>query len=363
MRFKSVEIAWRTAWMRAIAATLPGPCAAAAPEWGSRPFRVLYVRYEAIGDLIMATGVIRAIVRSHPTITLDVLASRRNHEALAQNPHVGRVLHFDVRAKGGYPAVIRELAAARYDVIVDGRVDHARVFTTTPLLMRAAGAPLRVGAAGEYGRLVYNLPVPLLPRTVHYVERTAYLAEPFGVDRAATSWAPELFLSAAERGAAEARWGARGDAARAPRVLVNLSASSAARRWPDDRFVALLRHVRGRLAGARVLVLSVPEELEAARAVAAAGGGEAAHTPSVRSALALTGTADFVITPDTSISHAAAAFDVPATVLISSARTYHAPYYARAELALYDGDDITALAVAGAAAAVDAMLAAPRRHC
>ena len=45
--------------MRAIAAALPRPCAAA-PEWRSWRFRVLYVRHEAIGDLTMATGVIRA---------------------------------------------------------------------------------------------------------------------------------------------------------------------------------------------------------------------------------------------------------------------------------------------------------------
>lgn len=355
MRLKSIEIAWRTLWMRAIAASLPGPRVAVLPDWGARPFRVLYVRYDAIGDLIMATGVIRAIARAHPTISLDVLASTRNHEALDHNPHVGRVLRFDARDRRRYPAVLRELREAAYDVIVDGRVDHPPAFTTTPLLMRAAGARLRVGAASASGRLVYNVRVPFLPKLVHYVERTAHLAEPFGVDRGATSWRPELFLSDAERSAAEARWGPRAGGG-APRVLVNLSASSPRRRWPDERFAEVARHVRRRSPGARVLVVAMPNEAAAARAVAAAAGGEAAETPGVRAALALVGTADAVVTPDTSLSHAAAAFDVPAAVLISAERTYHAPYYGRGHLALYDGDEVRALPVERVVAAVDRMI-------
>ena len=63
MNLTSFEFAWRTAWMRAIAASLPGPRLAAPPDWDARPHRVLYVRYDAVGDMIIATGVIRVIAR------------------------------------------------------------------------------------------------------------------------------------------------------------------------------------------------------------------------------------------------------------------------------------------------------------
>ena len=362
MNLKRVELAWRSASMRAIGAALPGPRAAVPPDWGARPYRVLYLRYEAIGDMIMATGVIRAIARSHPTITVDVLASERNHEALHGNPHVGRVLRFAPKRRRGYPALMRALRAGDYDVVVDGRVSHGVAFTTTPLLMAATRAPLRVGAARTLPSQVYNVPVPFLPRSIPYVERTAYLAEPFGVDRATTDFRPELFLAAEERAGAERVWAERawpsGGSAGGRRLLVNLSASDPLRRrWPDERFVAAVRHARTRLPGLGVLVIAVPTERAQARAVAEAVGGAAVETPHVRAAFALVGTADFVLTPDTSIAHAAAAFDRPAVVLIARPGLDFAPHYDRAHLAVFDSWQMRDLPVPAVTAQLDAMLA------
>ena len=92
---KQLERAWKRVVFRALGALLPGQRTAAAPAWGARPHRVLYLRYDRIGDMIMATPLIRAIARSHPTIELDVLASPTNGVVLAGNPHVRRVLTFD----------------------------------------------------------------------------------------------------------------------------------------------------------------------------------------------------------------------------------------------------------------------------
>jgi ADP-heptose:LPS heptosyltransferase len=353
MNLKSFEFAWRTAWMRVIAASMPGPRRAVPPDWRARPYRVLYVRYDAVGDLIIATGVIRAIAQSHPTLTVDVLASDRNHEVLHGNPHVRRVLRIarggrrDVGERRQMLAVLRELRAAAYDVVVDGRIDQPRAFTTTPLLIAGTRAPYRVGAAAAHGRLVYNLPVPSLPKTVSYTERASFLAEPFGVERAATSFRPELFLSAAERGRAEAHWHepSEGGAPRAARLLVNLSTSSSQRRWPDDRFVAVLRRARELRPDLRLRVIALPNEWESARAVAAAVGGAAAATDGVRAALAMVGTADLVFTPDTAISHAAAAFDRPAVVMIPGAGIGYAPYTDRARLVVAEGKELRALEV------------------
>jgi ADP-heptose:LPS heptosyltransferase len=342
MRLRAVEVAWRTAWMRAIARALPGPREATPPDWSARPFRVVYLRDDGVGDLIIATGAIRAIARSHPTITVDVLASDRNHHVLAGNPHVRRVVHLGGTGRRGasdmgrLPLVMRALRAGRYDVVVDGRIDHPPVFTSAPLKMLAAAAPYRVGAARGTGPRVYNLPVPYLPKTVSYTERVSYLAGPFGVDRAATSFHPELFVAPDERAGGEARWRSA-DAPGGTRLLVNLSAAHPSRRWPDDRFVEALRHVLARRPGLRVLVVGAPDEWASVGAVAGAVGVEAVRTATVREAFALVCTADLVLTPDTGISHAAAALNVPAVVLIAESGLHYAPCSARARLVVSPG--------------------------
>lgn len=363
MNIKSVEIAWRTAWMRTLAASLPCPEPTAPPDWEARPYRVVYLRDDAIGDLIIATGTIRAIAESHPTITVDVLASHRNYHVLDGNPHVRRVLRVDpsgrrdLASKVRTPLAMRALRAGRYDVVVDGRIDNPPVFTTSLLKMLGSRAPYRVGAARGTGPAVYNLPVPFLPKTVNYAERVSYLAEPFGVDRATTSFRPELFLTDAERARAEAQWRAAGDPG-AGRLLVNVSATQQIRRWPDERFVESVRHAQRRRPGLRVLVIGLPDEWESVRAVAAATGAEPVATTGVRAAFALVGTSGFVLTPDTGISHAAAAFDVPAVVMIAETSLHYAPYYDRAQLVVSPtGTNVRDTPVARVVDALDALLA------
>ena len=59
--------------------------------------RVLFLRHDRAGDMILSTGVMRAIARSHPTITLDVLASPANAALLDGADYVGDVIVFDKR--------------------------------------------------------------------------------------------------------------------------------------------------------------------------------------------------------------------------------------------------------------------------
>src|SRR4030081_2062524 len=65
------------------------------PDWSAGPHRVLYLRYDRIGDMVLATGIIKAIVSAQPTVTVDVLASVVNAAVLRGNPHVKSVFTID----------------------------------------------------------------------------------------------------------------------------------------------------------------------------------------------------------------------------------------------------------------------------
>lgn len=321
------------------------------PDWDARPHRVLYLRYDRIGDMILATGLIRAIARSHAGIELDVLASPANAPVLEGNPHVRSVLRFDRRRSSRLPGVLRTLRERPYDAVIDGMVMSPSV--TMMLLMIATGAPHRIGIGGRRNDFVYTLPVPAAPADAHVIHQAAQTALPFGVDPARTDWKPELFLRPAEIYAAETVWGTASGGAR---LLVNVSAVTDDRQWPSERYIAVIREARRLDPGIRILVLSAPQDRTAAERIADAAGAEVARTTSVREAFALVATATAVFTPDTSISHAAAALDIPVAVMMLPTRPQYGPYEARHIRLDSHGPTLLDLSVARAVEAVGELL-------
>jgi ADP-heptose:LPS heptosyltransferase len=318
---KQLERAWKRVVFRALGVMLPGRRAPHPPRWDDRPHRVLYLRYDRIGDMIMATPLIRAIARAHPTIQLDVLASRSNAVVLSGNPHVRRVLTFDRKRLASFVGTARALRRERYDAVIDGMVLQPSV--TMLMLMLATGARYRIGIGGRANDFIYTIPVRAAPPDAHQILQSAATATPFGVDVERTDWRPELFIAVDERVRAEQVWRTNTDGGL--RILVNIAAGEVRRRWPSDRVVAAIRAARDVAPRSVVLVMAPPAELDEVERIARDGDARAV-VPGLRDALALVATADVVITPDTSIAHAASAFAKPSVVMMIGGSAIFEPY-------------------------------------
>jgi ADP-heptose:LPS heptosyltransferase len=317
MPLKAVELWWRRLWIRLLV-RLMRRTGGERPAWGARPYRVLFLRHDRAGDMILSTGVMRAIARSHPTITMDVLASPANAAVIDGADYVHEVIVFDKRATATYPATLARLRRARYDAVIDCMVTAPSV--TTLLLILASGARYRIGIAGRGNDAAFNITVPGETKArAHMADLLAALARAFDVDLSTSERRPSLTLTSAELARAELAWGGvagEGEGAMiGPRVLVNVSAGTAERAWPDGNYVAVMRHLRERAGDAVFRVIAAPTERGRGAYVADNGGGEIVATPSIRDAFALVATADFLITPDTSIAHAASAFRVPCVAM------------------------------------------------
>jgi ADP-heptose:LPS heptosyltransferase len=305
---KSLERRWRRLVLRGVNAALPA-APAGGPDWDARPWRVLFLRHDRIGDMIVSTGALRAIAAAHPNLALDVLASPGNAPVLRGLSGVREVVVFDRRRPAGFAAAARRLRAARYDAVVDCMVTAPSL--TTAMLMAATGAPWRVGIAGRGNDAAYTLPVPPGAGT-HMADRIAALAAAFGVRVPVGGARPALALSDDERARAAEAWAAVPGGG--PRLLLNLSAGAVERRFPAAWWAAVLAEAGARPPAVRLLVMGAPPDRPAAEAVAAEAGGAAA-TPPLRDAFALVAAADVVLTPDTSVVHAASAFARPAVVV------------------------------------------------
>ncbi|HXT15228.1 MAG TPA: glycosyltransferase family 9 protein [Gemmatimonadaceae bacterium] len=312
MRLKSLELWWRRLWIRVLVRLMRRPAGDASriPDWSGAPHRVLFLRHDRAGDMILSTGVMRAIARSHPTITLDVLASPANAAILEAADFVGDVIVFDKKRLASYLPTALRLRRNHYDAVIDCMVTAPSL--TTLLLIAASGARYRVGIVGRGNDAAFNVTVP--PDTssgAHMVDLLAALAPAFGVDARAVEKQPVITLTTVERDRGERAWGGE----RGRRVLINISAGTSARSWAARNYLAVMEHLRARNPGTVFRVISSPAEIEKGRDVARGGRGIFVETPSIRDAFALVATADFVFTPDTSIAHAASAFGVPCVAM------------------------------------------------
>ena len=308
-----------------------------------RARRLLFLRHDAVGDMLSSLGVIRALADAGYAV--DVLASPANVSMLPPGTWGVRVLT-TARGRAARRSLYRVFAARRYDAVIDGLVLNRRVNSGTLRLLLASRAPVRVGTAHRGQGFVYTHAVST-DLTANHVEVLAALLGPFGVPVERALAPVAMPLTDAERLEANVWWGARdGDA----RLFVNLSASGPDRRWADAQFAAVLDAVKARRPGLQIAVTGSPADWPSARRIAADSGGRA-FSGSVREAFAILACSDAVLTPDTGTAHAAGGFGVPSVVLIPQANLRFAPWRAPGTLVVADGrtiHDISPNRVSGA---------------
>jgi lipopolysaccharide heptosyltransferase III len=90
----------------------------------NKPEQILFITLSCVGDAVMTTSVLQALHKVYPKASIDIVADRRSDILFKNCPFRGDIFYKD---KGkflrGAPALIKQLAAKRYDVIVDLRTD------------------------------------------------------------------------------------------------------------------------------------------------------------------------------------------------------------------------------------------------
>lgn len=118
--------------------------------------KVLILRNDKIGDMIVTTALLRELKKNYPHWQIDVAASSANRAVLADNPHVGEILIWDKQPLlRDLRTTIAELRQRRYDVIFN---PYNRF--SIPLLLRIKwlGARYLTGfAIPKYGTSTANL--------------------------------------------------------------------------------------------------------------------------------------------------------------------------------------------------------------
>ncbi len=286
--------------------------------------KILAVRLDNIGDVIMLGPALRAVKETSPQAHLTLLATPGGATAVPLLPWIDDVIVWrpiwqDVGGRMPFdPARERELI----DLLAGQEFDAALIFTSfsqTPhvpgYVCYLAGIPLRAGESKEFGGSTLTTELKGAPDELHQAERNLRLVEHLGfvarerqlvvtIPDTARNAIPDL-LDKTEVNPHQ------------PFILLHPGASAHARRYPAERFGILARLLTRR--DWQVLVTGVERESALIQEVIA-------HAPKARYLIgdttlaeyaALVERAKLVICNDTLPMHLSDAVRTPVVVLFS----------------------------------------------
>lgn len=289
------------------------------PDW-SRVRRLLVVRLDNLGDVVMTGPALRAVKDNLPDVHLTLLASPGGAPAAALLPWIDevRVHRAPWQDLGRLPFdPARELAFI--DELRRGAFDAALILTSFrqsphPVAQACAlaGIPARIGQSHERGRAL-TFALASAPDPQHQVERNLRLVEAVGLlagDRRLAVRLPD-----GARDEARDRLAARGVAGEY--LVLNPFASCPARTYDPARFAAAARLLSER-SGLPVVICGADRDRARAEPLAAVLGDrgiDLVGETGLPVFAALIAGARLVLTNNTSSLHLADAFAVPQLVM------------------------------------------------
>lgn len=309
--------------------------------------RILCVRLDSLGDVLMTTPAIRALKAAHPDRHITLLTSPAGEAVAKLVPDVDAVIVFDAPwMKGG---ARRDTAPADDEAVQAllraGNFDAAVIFTVysqsalpAAYLCYRAGIPLRLAHCRENPHeLLTDWVAEREPgRTIrHEVQRQLDLVAAVGC------LAEDQRMSFAVRDracrAVRQMLGELGLDFGRPWVLLHGGASAASRRYPPPLFARVVRLLAE--AGCQTVLAGSADEADDVAAIQRMAG---VPTLSVAGRLDLAGLgaaillADVVICNNSGPAHLAAAIGTPLVELYALTDPQHAPWMVRHALLFHD---------------------------
>jgi ADP-heptose:LPS heptosyltransferase len=271
----SLENNFRNAMARALGTLFPVEKVSPArlkDEWGAgRIRRVLIIRQnQGLGDLLLATPVLRALKESRPDTELDFLASDYNEVAVRHNRRLNRVFTWhrkEMRWPWRLAPLLLSLRRRRYDlaILVSSHVPSFTAFLyarliNARLVLAYDTRPFYGGALWSRWMAHFEAPVP--PGHLPEAEKFAGLVAPLGLS---CTPEPEFYIPPEDACLGAAAWAAFPEH---PRVGLFLGGNPGRpdRLWRAENWAALAADLEGR--GIPVVAIVPPGNLQA-------GGGAA----------------------------------------------------------------------------------------
>jgi heptosyltransferase-2 len=210
------------------------------------PQRILVIRPDRVGDVVLTTPLIRAVKNSYPRSFVGVLVSSATAPLLQNNPHVDILITDDPEGKdagrAGFWRLAKLVRAQKFDtgLMPLPRERHA-------WMMLLAGIRTRVGVGGKLFQILTgtqtvtrNNYIPLR----HEADYVMDLGRKIGVTD--NDLAPELFPRDEEKRSAVERLVSKGIDPTAAIIGINPSSGGSVPNWTPQRYLELIQSLSRR---------------------------------------------------------------------------------------------------------------------
>jgi len=196
--------------------------------------RLLVISTTGMGDSLWGTPSLRALKKSFPDADIHFLVNSHWKELFKDNPNIDRIIHYSPKWFR-QPLVGLKLLRYRYDhvLIFHANKDITRLLPW--LRYRSLLAHQNFAWIAEKNRVQ-------IETLVHGIQRRLILISKIGVDPDGGQM--EIFFNEADRKKASAFLDKKKLSAQSY-IYINIGASGAHRRWPEDRFLELAAKILG----------------------------------------------------------------------------------------------------------------------
>ncbi|MCX5667893.1 MAG: glycosyltransferase family 9 protein [Candidatus Omnitrophica bacterium] len=264
----------------------------AAPAGGraDKISRLLVIRIDRLGDLILSLPLIDSLRAAYPAAKIDILV----RPYLLDLSGVIRSID-DLIAYNGAFDMIRRLPGRKYDVVIDMLRDYR---IEPALISLFSKAPVRIGFKGGFREVLFNRPVDELRGSgKSMVELGLELLKPLNVPASVT--VPKLDTG-------------KGPAKEGLTIAIHPGGHYESQRWPPDRFASLVKKILERYS-AKVVVIGGPDDRKAVDRIIRVvdNGNVKAAFPAMKGLVYLISASSLLVCNNSGPLHLAAALGVP----------------------------------------------------
>ena len=273
------------------------------------PRRILIIRPDRVGDVVLTTPLIRSIRQSFPNAFLCVMVNPLNVPLLEQNPHIDEIITDDASGsdagRKGFWKKVGLLRRYNFDtgLMPFPRERHA-------WMMFFAGIRTRIGVGHKLYEMLTFMPTVSRHKYIplrHEADYMMDLGNRIGVTT--HDLRTELFVSEEEKNKARERLSGMGLNMQLPIVGVNPLSRGSVPNWRPERYFELIERLIPRYSIA--INLAPYEGAERVRFAALEKRGAVILMESLRDHMASVSQFDVLVSSSTGPMHIAAALKVP----------------------------------------------------
>jgi len=279
----------------------------------SKTKKIIFLRYDRIGDMIITTPVFRELKLSFPNIEISVLASKANQNILKNNPYINHIYTNHKNDFFNDFFTLLKLRKENFDVAIEfdhSVIPHA-IFRLKMINPKKIISVHKDGRYGVKGNELYMYDV-FTPKDQysHFKDIWLNTIKPFGVTCKSSKY--DIFYTKEQKEEAKCFISSFKNKIK---IGINLEGAVKGKQIKENELFQICKKIHQKYDDVKIIILSTPNKKQLVDDIISTMNFDfvisSYITKSILDVAALIDNLDLIITPDTSIVHIASTFNKP----------------------------------------------------